>query len=52
MPGNWHVPFGKGPSEKDPNNGHLADGLLHHRNLVTARGPQGHEGLLRDEILV
>jgi transposase InsO family protein len=30
MPGNWHVPFGKGPSEKDPNHGHLVGGLLHH----------------------
>jgi hypothetical protein len=29
MPGNGHVPFGKGPSEKDPNHGHLAGGLLH-----------------------
>ena len=29
MPGNWHVPFGKGPSEKDPNHGHLVGGLLH-----------------------
>jgi hypothetical protein len=23
------VPFGKGPTEKDPNHGHLACGLLH-----------------------
>jgi len=23
------VPFGKGPTEKDPNHGHLAGGLLH-----------------------
>ncbi|MFJ5036206.1 hypothetical protein ACIQB5_51680, partial [Streptomyces sp. NPDC088560] len=29
MPGNWPVPFGKGPSEKDPNHGHLVGGLLH-----------------------
>jgi len=25
----WHVPFGKGPSEKDPHHGHLVGGLLH-----------------------
>ncbi len=24
-----HVPFGKGLTEKDPNHGHLAGGLLH-----------------------
>jgi hypothetical protein len=24
-----HVRFGKGPSEKDPNHGHLAGGLFH-----------------------
>lgn len=24
-----HVSFGKGPSEKDPNHGHLVGGLLH-----------------------
>jgi hypothetical protein len=24
-----HVRFGKGPSEKDPNHGHLVGGLLH-----------------------
>jgi hypothetical protein len=29
MPGNWPVPFGKGPSEKDPRHGHLVGGLLH-----------------------
>jgi hypothetical protein len=29
MPGNWPVPFGKGPSEKDPSHGHLVGGLLH-----------------------
>lgn len=29
MPGNGHVPFGKGPSEKDPCHGHLVGGLLH-----------------------
>ncbi len=29
MRGNSPVPFGKGPSEKDPSHGHLADGLLH-----------------------
>lgn len=29
MPGNWHVPFGKWPSEKDPNHGHLVGGLIH-----------------------
>jgi hypothetical protein len=29
MPGNWPVPFGKGPSEKDPDHGHLVGGLLH-----------------------
>ncbi len=23
------VPFGKGPTEKDPHHGHLAGGLLH-----------------------
>jgi hypothetical protein len=27
MPGNGHVRFGPGPPEKDPTNGHLADGL-------------------------
>jgi hypothetical protein len=29
MRGNPPVRFGKGPSEKDPNHGHLAGGLLH-----------------------
>ena len=29
MPGNWPVPFGKGPSEKDPRHGNLVGGLLH-----------------------
>ncbi|MEU2744601.1 hypothetical protein ABZ656_57775, partial [Streptomyces sp. NPDC007095] len=29
MPGNGHVPFGKGPSEKDSCHGHLVGGLLH-----------------------
>jgi transposase InsO family protein len=29
MPGNGHVPFGKRPSEKDPNHGHLVGGPLH-----------------------
>lgn len=29
MLGNWPVPFRKGPTEKDPNHGHLAGGLLH-----------------------
>jgi hypothetical protein len=33
-----HVRFGKGPTEKDPNHGHLAGGLLHHRDLLK----QGH----------
>jgi hypothetical protein len=28
MPGNWPVPFGKGPSEKDPRHGYLVGGLL------------------------
>jgi hypothetical protein len=31
-----HARFGKGPTEKDPNHGHLAGGLLH--------GPPGSEG--------
>ena len=31
MPGNWPVPFGKGPSEKDPHHGNLVGGLLHSR---------------------
>jgi len=35
MPGNWPVPFGKGPSEKDPRHGHVVGGLLH---SVGARG--------------
>ena len=29
MIGNDHAPFGRGSSEKDPNHGHLAGGLLH-----------------------
>jgi hypothetical protein len=29
MRGNSPVRFGKGPTEKDPNHGHLAGGLLH-----------------------
>ena len=29
MPGNWHAGFGKRPTEKDPNHGHLAGGPLH-----------------------
>jgi hypothetical protein len=29
MRGNSPVPFGKGPSEKDPSLGHLVGGLLH-----------------------
>jgi hypothetical protein len=41
MPGNWPVPFGKGPSEKDPRHGHLVGGLLHlkRRGLETERKP-------------
>jgi hypothetical protein len=37
MPGNWPVPFGKGPSEKDPNHGHLVGGLLHSEGAVRKR---------------
>ena len=37
-----HVPFGKGLTEKDPNHGHLAGGLLHsvggRRKRVRTRG--------------
>jgi hypothetical protein len=29
MRGNSPVRFGKGPTEKDPNHGHLAGGLFH-----------------------
>src|SRR5436190_17932765 len=29
MPGNWHVLFGKGPTEKDSSQEYLAGGLLH-----------------------
>jgi hypothetical protein len=29
MRGNLPVRFGKGPTEKDPNHGHLAGGLFH-----------------------
>jgi hypothetical protein len=29
MLGNWPVPFGKGPTEQDSNQEHLAGGLLH-----------------------
>jgi hypothetical protein len=56
MRGNPHVPFGKGPTEKDPSHGHLAGGLLHlpavevstRRNvrvqLETATGSGGSHG--------
>ena len=37
MRGNSPVRFGKGPSEKDPNHGHLVGGLLHHRDLLRRR---------------
>jgi hypothetical protein len=39
MRGNSPVPFGKGPSEKDPRHGHLVGGLLHsmRRGLETER---------------
>lgn len=33
-----HVPFGKGPTEKDPNHGHLASGLLHMLAYRRTRG--------------
>jgi hypothetical protein len=36
MPENRHVPFGKGPLEKDPNHGNLASGLLHRPGGVDA----------------
>jgi hypothetical protein len=41
MRGNSPVRFGKRPTEKDPNHGHLAGGLFH---SVGARGevPPGH----------
>src|SRR6476469_7439136 len=29
MPGNWHVLFGKGPTEKDSSQEYRAGGLLH-----------------------
>ncbi len=42
MPGNWPVPFGKGPSEKDPNHGHLVGGLLHLTGGGWKRSLKGH----------
>ena len=37
MPGNWPVPFGKGPSEKDPHHGNLVGGLLHSEGAARKR---------------
>ena len=39
MPGNWPVPFGKGPSEKDPRHGNLVGGLLHSTGRGWKRSP-------------
>ena len=36
MRGNLPVRFGKGPTEKDPNHGHLAGGLFHSEEAVDA----------------
>ena len=41
MRGNPHVRCGKGPSEKDPNHGHLAGGLLHASGSYFAAGEGG-----------
>jgi hypothetical protein len=36
MRANSPVRFGKGPTEKDPNHGHLAGGLLHLQTMQAA----------------
>ena len=44
-----HVPFGKGLTEKDPNHGHLAGGLLHSAGGYgeTDPGQPGHRARAR-----